>query len=444
MTSTAPELTDQVAVADVAPTPADLLARVREQRRTADQAEAAVLVLAVEWAHAHPALPGDESWKVTAAQAVNHLEEVEDRTLEDYEDYGIPAVHWAAPAAFAAANNMSTTAGKALLRDALVLRHRLPHVWARATTGKAQVWRARRIAQAVLGAPADVVDHIDRTLAPVAHKVGPITLTRLLDEAMLRLHPEQAELEQTEAERRRHVTVDNRTTAITGLAEMIIRGDWKDIHDLDHTLTALAHALADTPEGAGHSVEVRRAIAAGILADPERALALLEGAPAPQPRKQMVLYLHLTDAALLGLDLVGRNQTTGQPVLEQQIREWCGRTDTHLTVKPVIDLAEHVAVEAYEIPDRLAERIKLTHPRCMFPWCTHPSQTSDCDHRIPYADGGPTCECNLTPLCRHHHRLKTHAGWRYTRIEPSVYLWTDPHHQQFLTDHDGTTTLTPD
>jgi hypothetical protein len=34
------------------------------------------------------------------------------------------------------------------------------------------------------------------------------------------------------------------------------------------------------------------------------------------------------------------------------------------------------------------------------------------DHRIPYdhddpEGGGPTCECNLQPLCRTHHRLKT-------------------------------------
>jgi sarcosine oxidase len=61
---------------------------------------------------------------------------------------------------------------------------------------------------------------------------------------------------------------------------------------------------------------------------------------------------------------------------------------------------------------------------------------------------------NLAPLCRHHpsrlaalapqceHRLKTHAGWRYTVLEPGTYLWSDPHGQQFLRDADGTRDVT--
>ena len=118
--------------------------------------------------------------------------------MEELEGYGIPEVHWAAPASFAAANAMSTTTGKFLLRDALVLHHRLPRIYARVVAGQVQAWRARRIAQAVLGAPADVVAHIDATLAPVADKVGPVTLTRTLDAAMLELHAEEVEIAQAE------------------------------------------------------------------------------------------------------------------------------------------------------------------------------------------------------------------------------------------------------
>ena len=35
---------------------------------------------------------------------------------------------------------------------------------------------------------------------------------------------------------------------------------------------------------------------------------------------------------------------------------------------------------------------------------------------IAYDDGGPTCSCNLVPLCRYHHRLKTHGGWKLQRV----------------------------
>ena len=55
---------------------------------------------------------------------------------EDLEWIGIPSVRWDAPAAFAAANDMSTTAGKALLRDVLVLAHRTPRFWAAVRAGQ--------------------------------------------------------------------------------------------------------------------------------------------------------------------------------------------------------------------------------------------------------------------------------------------------------------------
>ena len=430
-----------------AATPAALIARVRAERAQADRAEATILQLALEWAHAHPLLPGDESWRVRAERGLDDDAGMPVFETEDeVEDYGIPEVHWCAIAPFAAANAMSTTAGRTLIRDALILCHRLPRTWTQVTTGRLPAWRARRIARAVIGAPADVVESIDDTLVTIAAKVGPVQLDRLLDEAMLRLHAEDRELAQLEALDARHVTLDELTLTHTGVADLHIRGDWKDLHDFDQTLTDLAHALATTPEAQGESLEVRRSIAVGVIADPARAAALLAGTPAPKPRKRTVLHLHLSHDAVQGRDPVGRNETTGTPVLAELIRSWCARPDTHLTVAPVIDLNDRVAVEAYEIPDRLAERVRLAQPTCVFPWCTRPARSCDLDHRHPYdPHGGPdqTADDNLAPLCRHHHRLKTHAGWHYTRIEPGVHLWTEPHGQRFLRDHDGTTDLTP-
>ncbi|MEO5662330.1 MAG: hypothetical protein ABIR39_03530, partial [Nocardioides sp.] len=44
------------------------------------------------------------------------------------------------------------------------------------------------------------------------------------------------------------------------------------------------------------------------------------------------------------------------------------------------------------------------------------------DHIVAFnhddpTSGGASCDCNIAPLCRHHHQLKTHAGWRYTPLE---------------------------
>ncbi len=77
---------------------------------------------------------------------------------------------------------------------------------------------------------------------------------------------------------------------------------------------------------------------------------------------------------------------------------------------------------------------------------TKPSTRADLDHTIAYADGGVTTPLDLAPLCRHHHRLKTHAGWTYRPLDPvtdpGTYLWTDPHGLGYLRTPTGTTNLT--
>ena len=144
-------------------------------------------------------------------------------------------------------------------------------------------------------------------------------------------------------------------------------------------------------------------------------------------------------------------ENTRCPVTAETIRNWCGNPDARVTVKPVIDLADHVHVEAYEVPDRIAEPVALRDHTCVFPWCTRPARRChpdehpcDCDHVVPHTREGPTCSCNIAPLCRRHHRLKTHGGWSYTILEPGSYLWSSPHGYQYLRDHEGTLDVTAD
>ena len=104
--------------------------------------------------------------------------------------------------------------------------------------------------------------------------------------------------------------------------------------------------------------------------------------------------------------------------------------------------AGHHRVEAYEIPDRVAEQVRLRDGHCVFPHCRRRAGRCDQDHVVPYPLG-PTCPCNLAPLCRRHHRVKTHGGWAYATPEPGVYMWRSPHGYQFLVDPLGTLPLDP-
>ena len=165
----------------------------------------------------------------------------------------------------------------------------------------------------------------------------------------------------------------------------------------------------------------------------------------------MTLFLHLHHSALEGAGGVGRVENTRSPVTVEQIRTWCGNRDAQVVVKPVLDLADHVHVEAYEVPDRIVEAVALRDHTCVFPWCTRPARRlrgdqhgCDCDHVVPHAQGGATCTCKLAPLCRRHHRLKTHGGWTYTTLEPGTYLWSSPHRYQYLRNHEGTLDVSRD
>jgi hypothetical protein len=149
-----------------------------------------------------------------------------------------------------------------------------------------------------------------------------------------------------------------------------------------------------------------------------------------------VLNLHITDTTLTGDNPVGRWEQ--QPVSAEQIREWLAQPGTSITVRPVIDVAGHIPVTAYEIPDRHRQQVEMRDHTCRFPYCTRPAVRCDLDHATPHGRGGPTCPCNLVPLCRRHHRAKTHSEWRYQVTKIGTYLWRSPSGFTFEVSHRGT------
>ena len=67
--------------------------------------------------------------------------------------------------------------------------------------------------------------------------------------------------------------------------------------------------------------------------------------------------------------------------------------------------------------------VEAAYPTCVFPGCRMPAANCDLDHRIPYAQGGPTDVRYLAPACRHDHRIRHQGGWRYTRLPDGRHEW---------------------
>jgi hypothetical protein len=87
----------------------------------------------------------------------------------------------------------------------------------------------------------------------------------------------------------------------------------------------------------------------------------------------------------------------------------------------------------YQPSDSLRHLVKTRSPRCGYPGCRRPAWRCDDDHTIPHHKGGRTCECNLHPLCRHHHQVKQAPGWHVSQPEPGVLVWTTPSGRTYTT-----------
>lgn len=76
------------------------------------------------------------------------------------------------------------------------------------------------------------------------------------------------------------------------------------------------------------------------------------------------------------------------------------------------------------IPARLRTALEARDPTCVVPGCDT-RKGLEIDHRIPFAEGGPTTLDNLARLCKWHHYLKSHHGYRLGGI-PGNWTWSGP------------------
>ncbi len=113
--------------------------------------------------------------------------------------------------------------------------------------------------------------------------------------------------------------------------------------------------------------------------------------------------------------LLGRDQTLPGAVARALAADAARNRPEGVTWRCVVVDGEHgtvlgvgrpLSTPRHDPPARLADLVRTIHPTCVFPGCGVPAHRCDLDHRHPYERGGPTCSCNLYPLCRTHHRLK--------------------------------------
>jgi hypothetical protein len=280
--------------------------------------------------------------------------------------------------------------------------------------------------------------------------------------------------------------------AAPGLGRFSIRAPFGVIRVFDAALARVADILAAL--GDEDTAEQRRVKALLVLARPDLAARLFADyttwtdrphdppdMPPPTPSGHSGEMVSLRDGSSLASSgqATGSTRGGGKPVIEwdrllPQVVvtvhvyagvdaegiarvEGCGAMSLawvreHLTkaakvtVRPVLDIEGQAPVDAYEIPHRHRQAVRLMTPADTFPFSTslNPDQI---DHTDAFVHGAAAVGArqsrigNYGPLSTLHHRIKTHGRWAVKQPFPGIYLWRDPHGQHYLVDHTGTRTL---
>ncbi|GAB3254924.1 hypothetical protein GCM10027425_14700 [Alteromonas gracilis] len=395
---------------------------------------------------------------------------------------GAPEVAEFAIIELAAHLGWSIDATSTLVAQAVELQHRLPRVWALAVAGRVQPRLAQRIADRTITIGREIVWQADRWLAADPRGLGIKQVEATLETLQLHEDPDRIVGLEESLLADRHVTLmpDKRTPSAVRV-EMLLEPD--DARAFDHAVSDVAASLKAL--GDEDDLQVRRAKAVGVLASPQAALDLLDHGLAPTSRAPVTdLYLHvgLADLAKAADGTPGPVDVEGLGVVSSElIWRWLEVPGLKINVRPVLHLPEAgpgshpgpvpgrgpgsgsglgadgsadgllaraadartapldsatahgwTPVDHHDPPPAMREVVILRDAECAFPHCHRLSRHADLDHIEPWVDpddGGPpgqTHPDNLAPLCRRHHRFKTHTAWTYCRELDGSFTWSSP------------------
>ncbi len=369
---------------------------------------------------------------------------------------GTPLVAEFSPATLGGRLGISTHAARALMADAVDIRHRLSRIQARVVTGQAKVSYARFVARKTRDLTVEQADYVDERVEESVDGRLPWTRFVTLVEAAIKASDPDAAAAREDAEARRQFATPTHSTE-DGMRGFYVRAPFPVISKLDAAVAFFAMVLAHL--GDARSEDERRVTAVLVLANPVHAMDLLRryqhwvAAQHPEAGKPtvdladlmpaVVVYVHMyagTDS-----DLVARVEDHG-PQTETWIRQHLG-PHARFTVQPVLAIEGQAPVDGYEAPDRQRQAVHLMGPADSFPHSPSLSRGQQLDHTIAYRKGkaakgaGQTRIGNLGKLTVLHHRIKTFAGWQVQQPFPGIHVWRDPFGALYLVDHTGTRRL---
>lgn len=331
----------------------------------------------------------------------------------------------AAASEIRAALHLTRKAADDELAIARSFQRRLPQVWVALVEGRLDRRRARLIVHRT--------DHLSaphaRRVAAMALQQAPRLTTGQLTALLRRL---AAEADPADAKKRYERAIDQRRVVIEptpdGTANLhLLDLSPEDAIRIGDRLNAAARQLRRS--GEGRSMDQLRADVAVdvLLSDREPGRAASAGG-------SVTLTADLATLAELAEhagDLGGYGPVIAD--VARRVAEQSHGAEWRFSVTDQQGRPVHTGTTRRRPSAQQRRDVETRHPRCVFPGCRMPASQCDLDHTTPWAEGGPTAVDNLSPLCRHDHRLRHDAGWSYGRTSDGDFEWCSPLGQRYVT-----------
>ena len=273
----------------------------------------------------------------------------------------------------------------------------------------------RALSHAELHTPGQVANKVKALIAKISPKEFEVAVETAIEQRKVDFYPES-----------------------DGMATVVALLPAADALALRNALDAMAqmslqrdremHESQDFADGSRsdfiRSMDNRRADALGELA--AKALSDLAAFYKPQ-RKPVTVNITMDLPTALGLAENPAVLSDYGPIPASIARELAADGKWRRFISdPVSGSLLDLGRETYEPPQALRDFLLARDRICRFPGCRRPGHMTDIDHSQSWESGGETSPANLGLLCRRHHRMKTHGGWKIESNADGSCTWTSP------------------
>lgn len=321
-----------------------------------------------------------------------------------------------------------------LVRRAEYLQRVLPDTFAEWAAGRLDTDKADLIGRKLCRHDEQLARRVEAEVLPHADGVTLPTLRRMINRALHRLDPKDADAKHQDARQRRFVEIipgDHGMSWIHGYVPDEVAAAVKA------TLDGAAETLKRANPDDDRTTANRRADVLAALAWAALAAGRIGGCGgcrsgvklADAHGRPVTVNVTLPASSLLGVADAPAMLAGFGPITAQAGRELAANAVwRRIITDPVTGAVLDVGRTRYRPPAPLAEHILIRDVTCVWPSCERPATGPgvDIDHIIDWVLGGATADHNLGSFCEKHHVDKHQTGWQVSQPIPGRFDYVSP------------------